>query len=72
MLSQQLTEVFGKGWGEKHLKLCIQFAESFPDIEIVYALRRQLSWTHLRMQLLKSQTLPGKSPICFNRAVAFF
>jgi predicted nuclease of restriction endonuclease-like (RecB) superfamily len=49
MLSQQLTEVFGKGWGEKHLRLCIQFAEAFPDIEIVYALRRQLSWTHLRM-----------------------
>ncbi|MFZ4475674.1 MAG: PDDEXK nuclease domain-containing protein, partial [Saprospiraceae bacterium] len=28
---------------------CMQFAESFPDEQIVYALRIQLSWTQIRM-----------------------
>jgi DUF1016 N-terminal domain len=47
-LSQQLTQTYGRGWSEKQLRHCLQFAESFPDEQIVYALRRQLSWTHLR------------------------
>ncbi|MBU0462685.1 MAG: hypothetical protein KKD21_03600 [Proteobacteria bacterium] len=38
----------GKVWGEKHLRQCMQFANVFADEEIVYALRRELSWTHLR------------------------
>jgi len=47
-LARQLTEEYGKGWGEKHLRQCVQFANVFPDEQIVYALRRELSWTHLR------------------------
>ncbi|HMI05369.1 MAG TPA: PDDEXK nuclease domain-containing protein [Pedobacter sp.] len=47
-LSKQLTEDYGKGWGKTHLNYCIQFAEIFPDEQIVHALRGQLSWTHLR------------------------
>ena len=47
-LARQLTEEYGKGWGEKHLRQCMQFASVFPDEQIVYALRRELSWTHLR------------------------
>jgi predicted nuclease of restriction endonuclease-like (RecB) superfamily len=47
-LSQQLTEEYGKGWSEKHLRHCLRFAEIFRDEAIVSALRRQLSWTHLR------------------------
>lgn len=47
-LARQLTEEYGKGWGEKQLRQCIQFASVFPDEQIVYALRRELSWTHLR------------------------
>ncbi|MFZ4617663.1 MAG: PDDEXK nuclease domain-containing protein [Rectinemataceae bacterium] len=47
-LSARLTEEFGKGWGEKHLQHCLHIAEIFPDEEIVYALRRELSWTHIR------------------------
>ena len=47
-LARQLTEEYGKGWGEKHLRQCMQFANVFPDEQIVYALRRELSWTHLR------------------------
>ncbi len=48
-LAGQLAETYGKGWGEKQLRQCMQFAAVFPDESIVYALRRQLSWTHLRM-----------------------
>jgi hypothetical protein len=47
-LSHQLTQEFGKGWGERQLRHCIRFAETFPDSKIVSALRRQLSWTHFK------------------------
>jgi predicted nuclease of restriction endonuclease-like (RecB) superfamily len=47
-LSAQLTLDYGRGWSEKQLRHCLRFAETFPDYEIVYALRRELSWTHIR------------------------
>jgi len=47
-LSTQLTLEYGSGWSEKHLRHCLRFAETFPDEAIVSALRRQLSWTHLK------------------------
>lgn len=47
-ISQQLSAEYGSGWGEKQLRHCIRFAETFPEIEIVSALRRQLSWTHVK------------------------
>lgn len=47
-LAKQLTLEYGGGWGEKQLRQCMQFATTFPDYKIVYALRRELSWTHLR------------------------
>lgn len=46
-LSRQLTDEFGKGFSEKNLRRMIQFAEVFPDAEIVVSLIRQLSWTHI-------------------------
>jgi len=46
-LSRQLTAEFGRGYTEKGLRRMIQFAESFPDGEIVAALSRELSWSHL-------------------------
>ena len=48
-LSKQLTLEYGKGWSKRHLHHCIRITEIFPDIEIVHALRSQLSWTHLRL-----------------------
>lgn len=48
-LSQKLTQVYGKGWGERQLRLCLQFAETFPDLEIVNTLCSKLSWSHLRI-----------------------
>lgn len=47
-LSNDLIYQYGKGWGEKQLRQCMQFALVFPDEKIVYALRIQLSWTHIR------------------------
>ena len=47
-LSKNLTEEYGKGWSEKQLRHCLRIAETFPDKKILYALSRQLSWTHLR------------------------
>ncbi len=56
-LSRQLTEEYGKGWGEKQLRQCMQFAQVFGDEQIVYALRRQLSWTHIRMLIYMDDSL---------------
>jgi len=56
-LARQLTEEYGKGWGEKHLRQCMQFANVFPDEQIVYALRRELSWTHLRSLIYMEDSL---------------
>ena len=42
-LAQQLSDEYGKGWGEKQLRQCMQFALVFPDEQIVYTLCRELS-----------------------------
>jgi hypothetical protein len=47
-LSSQLTREYGKGWSEKQLRHCLRTAETFPDKEIFSALRRKLSWTHIK------------------------
>lgn len=47
-LSRQLTAEYGRGFDRRNLFHMIRFAEVFPDEQIVYALRSQLSWTHFR------------------------
>jgi len=47
-LSRQLGGEYGRGFSRPNLFHMIRFAETFPDRKIVYALSRQLSWTHLR------------------------
>ena len=47
-LSKALRARHGKGWSPQQLRHCLQFAKVFPDEAIVSALRRQLSWTHLK------------------------
>lgn len=42
-LSRHLTQEYGNGWGEKHLRQCMQFAQAFPDEQIVYTLFRELN-----------------------------
>jgi len=48
-LSANLTEQYGKGWSDKHLRHCLRFAETFPDFQIVSTLWRQLSWSHIKV-----------------------
>ena len=48
-LATQLSTQYGKGWSEKQLRHCLQFAKSFPDEAIVSTLWRQLSWSHLKL-----------------------
>ena len=47
-LSDMLNHSFGNGWGEKHLRHCLRTAETIEEKQILYAVRRQLSWTHIR------------------------
>ncbi len=47
-LSRQLASEYGRGYTKKNLHRMIQFAEVFPDEEIVATLWRQLSWSHFR------------------------
>ena len=56
-LSRQLTADYGRGFEEKNLRRMIQFAECFPDENIVATLWRQLSSSHFR------ELLPLKRPL---------
>lgn len=47
-LAVKLVSRYGKGWGFKKLQHCLRAAYTFSEDEIAYAVRRQLSWTHLR------------------------
>lgn len=47
-LSKQLTIQFGKGWSEQHLRHCLHTAEIIPNEQILSAVSRQLSWTHIK------------------------
>ena len=47
-LSVRLTEHYGRGFTRANLFHMVRFAEAFPDEQIVYALCRQLSWSHFR------------------------
>ena len=50
-IAARLEVEFGRGFGEKNLRRMIQFAEKFPDEQIVAALLRQLGWTHFTLLL---------------------
>src|SRR5262245_1664924 len=43
-VATRLEIEFGRGFGEKNLRRMVQFAEQFPDKQIVAALLRQLGW----------------------------
>lgn len=47
-LSKQLHLEYGSGWSDKHIRHCLRFAMIYPDQKIVSALRRQLTWTHIK------------------------
>ena len=45
-VSTQLVKEFGTGFSEKNLRRMVQFAETFPNEQIVVTLSRQLGWSH--------------------------
>jgi predicted nuclease of restriction endonuclease-like (RecB) superfamily len=47
-LARQLSVDCGRGFSAKNLHHMVRFAQVFPEESIVSALRRQLSWTHLK------------------------
>ena len=47
-LSRQLEADYGRGFSAKNLRHMLRFAEAIPSEEIVSAVRRQLSWTHIK------------------------
>ncbi len=56
ILSQQLSQVYGKSFQEKNLRRMMQFAEVFSNIEIVAPLARQLSWSHFTILIPIKET----------------
>jgi predicted nuclease of restriction endonuclease-like (RecB) superfamily len=56
-LARDLTSEYGRGFTRKNLWRMVQFAEAFPDVEIVATLWRQLSWSHFR------ELLPLNKPL---------
>jgi len=47
-LSAKLVQEYGSGWSVKQLQHCLYFVETFPDVQIVSTLWRQLSWSHFK------------------------
>ena len=66
-LSNELTQEYGKGWSEQHIWHCLRFAETFPNKEILYALSRQLSWTHFRTVMYLNDELKREFYIQMTR-----
>jgi predicted nuclease of restriction endonuclease-like (RecB) superfamily len=56
-LSRQLVVEYGNSFSEKSLRRMMQFAEVFPDEQIVVTLLRQLGWSHF------IALIPIKDPI---------
>lgn len=45
-LSRQLSAEFGRGFAEKNLRRMVQFADVFPDLQILATLSGELGWSH--------------------------
>ena len=54
-VSRQLVVDYGRGYSDKNIRRMVQFAELFPEQEIVATLSRQLSWSHFSALLPLSQ-----------------
>ncbi len=57
-LAIELTEQYGKGWGERQLRHLVRFAEFYTDDLIVYTPCKQLKCTLKKNPILKNIPLP--------------
>lgn len=48
-LARHLCAEYGRGWSARQLRLCIRFAQTYPEAQIVHTLCAKLSWSHLRL-----------------------
>ena len=58
-LSKNLGDLYGRGWSKQQLLHCLRSAETFSKTQIIYAVRRQLSWAHLRTLMYISDKIKG-------------
>lgn len=56
-LAGKLAGRYGSGWGFQKLQHCVRAAYTFSEEEIMYAVRTQLSWTHLRSLMAVEDSL---------------
>lgn len=56
-LAAKLTNRYGRGWSDRSLFHCIRAAYTFTEEEIIYAVRRQFSWTHIRSLMFIEEPL---------------
>jgi DUF1016 N-terminal domain/YhcG PDDEXK nuclease domain len=56
-LSDRLTKEFGKGFSVANVWNFRQFYLIFPENEILYAVRRELTWTHYKLGELTHQDI---------------
>ena len=56
-LAAKLTNKYGRGWSDRSLFHCIRAAYTYTEEEIVYAVRRQFSWTHIRSLMFIEEPL---------------
>lgn len=66
-LALQLSQVYGKGWSEQQLRHCLRAAETFPDEAIFSALRRELTWTHIKTLMYMDDPLKREFYIQMTR-----
>ncbi|QIW15999.1 hypothetical protein A4G20_06465 [Pasteurellaceae bacterium RH1A] len=56
LISNELEAKYGRNFTEKNIRRMMQFAQVFPEVEIVVPLARQLSWSHFLILIpLKNQ-----------------
>ena len=58
-VAAQLSDKYGRGFEIRNLRRMMQFAEQFPDFEIVSPLATQLSWAHI-IEILPLKTKEAK------------
>lgn len=59
-ISRQLEVKYGRSYTLRNVRRMMQFADVFPDIQIVSSLMSQLSWTHF-LELLPLKTMDQRS-----------
>jgi len=58
-LSTQLKAQYGRNFELRNLRRMLQFAEQFPDEQVLITLSRHLSWSHF-VELLPLKTMEAK------------